>query len=73
MMAAKSQTGRVVLAKALERVREIEAKHYVRDIGTGYKNYLRTDTADLKTTALASLVTAFQNGYSAIYIVIEAI
>lgn len=68
----------VAFAKDLREIREIEAKHYVSEIGPGggYQNYLRQDKADLKSTGLESLKTALQalyklNGYSAKYILIE--
>lgn len=68
----------VALAKDLREVREIEAKHYVSQIGSGggYRNYLRNNTSGLLSTGLGSLKTALQalhklNDYSAKYILIE--
>jgi D-ribose pyranose/furanose isomerase RbsD len=77
MRDAKLFVKNVVLAKEFIRVKEIEAKNYVRSISGGsYKNYLRHDTAELKATGLESIITALQalyklNGYSAKYIIIE--
>jgi hypothetical protein len=77
MQAAKISMKRAVLAKEFSKVKEIEVKKFVRSVGsTGYKNYLRTETQDLKGTGLAYLITAIQilykiNQNSGKYIIIE--
>ena len=76
MKAALPLLRRTPIAKEFSRLREIEVKNFVRYYTNGYQNYLRTDSAELKSTALESLKTALQalyklNGYSAKYVVIE--
>ena len=78
MTEAKPLMKRIAIAKQVAKLREVEAKHYLMHVGSGYKNYLRTDTADTKAKGLESLITALQalyklNRYSAKYIIIESV
>jgi hypothetical protein len=66
---------RISLAKELSEIKEIEVGHFVSRLrDCAYKNYLRTDTAELKPSGGESLKTVLQalyklNGYTAKYII----